>query len=86
MKIQTKKGDKCTICRRNIVPPNCWVRYHIKYSPEMVILACRHCNYIEKCLRTGIPVPFNRRSVYNFNRLSRAECVIDFMRKFDVTY
>lgn len=53
LKIPLNKGDKCPICDKLIIKPNTWVKYHISYNPEMVILACKYCNYTEYCLRTG---------------------------------
>jgi endogenous inhibitor of DNA gyrase (YacG/DUF329 family) len=86
MIIPLKKADKCPICSRKIVRPNSWVRFHIKYQPEMVILACKYCNLIEKDMRCGTPVHFLKRNPYRPNRLSRAELVISYMQKFGVTY
>lgn len=86
LRIKTKKGDICPICRRQIISPNMWVRYHIKYTPEMVILACKYCNLIEKQLRNGEPVAFSRRNEFSPNKLTRAERVIEYMKIYEVFY
>ena len=86
MKIHTEKGDHCPICTRLILYPNVWVRFHVKYNPEMVVLACRYCNYVEKCLRCELPTPFSIRSGHRPWRKSRTECVVDFMERFGVKY
>lgn len=86
MKIPLKKGDICPICTRIIKKPNSWVGFHVRYSPEIRILACRQCNWVEKCLRTGLPVPFFTRSPFAPNTFTRAERVIQFMGKFNIFY
>ncbi|MEN9919430.1 MAG: hypothetical protein RL662_1866 [Bacteroidota bacterium] len=53
MIIPLNKGDQCPVCFMKIIKPNCWVRYHISYEPQMQILACKYCNYTEYCLRTS---------------------------------
>jgi len=47
------KGQ-CPICRKKVVSPNVWVKYHVRYEPPIVILACRFCNWTERQLRRGI--------------------------------
>jgi len=86
MKILCETGDICPICYRMITGNNCWVRFHVKYKPEMVVLACKYCNFIELCLRLRLPVPFSKRSPYNPLRKSRAERVVDYMARFGVEY
>lgn len=86
MRIPIKKGDICPICTRKIVKPNVWVRFHVKYFPEIVILACKYCNLIENCLRNGKPIPFLKRNDFTPNRLSRAEKVVQYMGKFNIIY
>jgi len=57
MKIITQKNDVCIICNKKIIAPNCWVRYHVRYSSfPIVVLACKYCNWTEKALRTGLPL------------------------------
>lgn len=50
---RTQKTEKCVICGLTIVPPNSWLRYHIKYNPPIVIMACKYCNYTEFCIRNN---------------------------------
>lgn len=77
MKIKTQKRDRCPICSRQIVRPNCWVRYHVRYGAKPIeILACRYCNFAEYALRTGNPV-----GGATFGRLSS---VIAFQKKFGI--
>lgn len=54
------KTGLCPICWRKPLPPNIWVKYHISYKPEMCILACKNCNWIEKLLRTNQFIPKNQ--------------------------
>jgi len=82
MKIPTKNGDICPICRYRITKPNVWVRYHVSYRPVLVILACSYCNYTENCMRTGKPIPWQYRSMYRPNRPSRHEMVARFHERF----
>lgn len=86
MKIQLKKGDKCPICRRNIVKPNCWIRFHIEYNPEKVILACKYCNLIERQLRLRQNISFNTRNPHTPNRPARSEMVVQYLKKFGIIY
>jgi len=86
VKIKTKKGDTCPICLRKVIKPNAWVKFHIKYSPELTVLACKYCNFVEFALRTGKPIPFVRENPYNKFRLTRALRVIQFMGRFDIFY
>jgi len=57
MNTNPKRGDTCPICDMALRLPNRWVRYHVSYEPEMVILACKYCNLVEQRLRTRLPVP-----------------------------
>jgi len=77
MKIPLNKGDICPICIKKIVKPNTWVRFHIKYKPEMQILACKYCNYTEFCLRTGI----KGSKALSKIRVNR---VLFYLKKFDI--
>jgi len=72
-----KKGDKCPICYQKITKKNCWVRFHIKYNPEMVILSCKNCNYAEYCLRNSIKgsKSINPKRIYFLTK---------FLKKFDI--
>jgi len=51
--IKTKKGEICPLCAMPMRNGNYLVRYHVRYSPPIEILACRFCNYTEYVLRTG---------------------------------
>lgn len=53
MKIPRKKGDTCPICLCRVGPSNPWVKYHVSYRPRIEILACKYCNWVENCMRTG---------------------------------
>jgi len=86
VKIKTKKGDKCPICTRLIIFPNVWVRFHVTYNPEIQLLACKYCNYVEYALRTGKPIPFVKENPYNKFRLTRALRVVQFMGRFNIFY
>lgn len=77
MTIKTEKNDVCPICHYQIISPNCWVRYHISYKPEMVILSCKYCNMSEYFLRNNI-----KRDTPKFN--SRWRSVLLFQKKFGV--
>jgi len=75
MIVKLKKGDKCPICDYKILAPNCWVRFHVKYDPPIVILACKYCNYVEYCRRNGYKYPMN------YGRNSK---LISYMSKFSI--
>jgi len=52
IKERDKTEEKpCPICFRKITGENCWVKYHVSYKPEITILACKFCNYVENKLR-----------------------------------
>jgi len=51
MKIFKKNGDICPICKQFIRKNNFWVKYHIRYNPEICIVACKYCNFTEFLLR-----------------------------------
>jgi len=76
--IKTEKGDICPICQQPIRSPNFWVKYHISYNPELIILACRYCNYTEWCLRNN---KIDRPRCANPNRINQ---VLQLKYKFDI--
>jgi len=76
MKIQIQKNDVCPICSRKITKKNCWVRYHVSYSPQLVVLACKYCNFAEYGLRTGAYL--TRRAV------TREPFVLAFKARFNL--
>jgi len=78
MLIKQEKGDVCPVCHYQIIAPNCWVRYHISYKPQMVILACKYCNFVEYKLRNGI-------SGYGSKFNSRWKQVVLYHSKFGIT-
>jgi len=82
------KNGTCPICRRKIIAPNCWVRFHVRYGKRpIVILACRDCNWCEMILRTKAyndPEAFLRRSLYQPNNPTRAEILISNMKNLDI--
>lgn len=41
----------CPICRQKVVSPNKWVRYHVRYTPPIQVLACQFCNHAEFLMR-----------------------------------
>lgn len=41
----------CPICEIKPNKKNIFVRYHVRYRPEICIMACKYCNYGEKYLR-----------------------------------
>lgn len=65
--------QKCPICLQKIKKPNVWVRYHIRYSPPLVVLACRYCNGTERALRRRQPL----KPAY----ARRAQKVLEFHQK-----
>lgn len=52
-----------------------WVRYHVRYTPPIVVLACKYCNFTEWGLRNGI----TRIKCANINRIIK---VSHFSEKF----
>lgn len=56
MKIPRKKDDVCPICSKKVTKKNPWVRYHVRYEPPLVVMACKFCNYTEFCIRNNIPL------------------------------
>lgn len=76
MIIKTNKNDRCPICDFFITPPNCWVKYHVRYNKEISILACKYCNYTEYCLRT------NQKGGKQV--LKRFKKVLQYQAKFNV--
>lgn len=75
--IKIQKGERCPICRLKMARPNAWVKFHIKYRPEMTILACKFCNFTEWALRNQIPL--KSRAVR-----SRIPAMVLYMKKFDI--
>lgn len=75
--MKIKKGGICPICFKKITKPNIWVIYHISYAPQMQILACKYCNYIEYCLR-------NKKKANILLSKIRVERVIAYQRKFGI--
>ena len=74
--------NKCPICNAKITKKNPIVRYHIRYHPPLVILACKFCNYTEYNLRNNLPL--SRCSLNNnIHRYSinRAKKVLLFHNK-----
>jgi len=69
MKIKRVKNDTCPICRKPIKGDNTWVRYHIRYEPELVILACKYCNFVEYSLRNNIPIPPQAINMHRINKV-----------------
>lgn len=75
------KGGICIICRKSIVKPNVWVRFHIRYKPkEICIIACKYCNFAEFALRTSNFDGVGRQTK------KRIPLVIKFFRKFDIQF
>lgn len=50
----------CPICFTRPVAPNSWIKYHISYSPQQVIYACKYCNWIENLLRNKKNIPIRQ--------------------------
>lgn len=63
---------KCPICLLPIKKPNKWVRYHVRYNPPLVILACSFCNGTEMRIRRGLPLSpamaVRAQKLLNFHR------------------
>jgi len=55
-KAKTQKS-RCPICLLGVFSPNTWVKYHIRYDPPIVIMACKYCNYVEWAMRNGHSLP-----------------------------
>ena len=53
MLIKKGKNDICPVCQYKIRGHNYWVKYHVSYTPNLEILACRFCNYTEWAMRNG---------------------------------
>lgn len=60
MVIKYKKGEKCPICHKKVISPNCWVNYHVNYDPPIVITACKWCNFAEFVIRNKYTLQFNK--------------------------
>ena len=91
--------NKCPICFVDIVRPNCWVKYHIRYGElavrctkiekwqktglkaepymkgEIIVLACKYCNWTERQIRTG-------QIVYGRETYRRLYAVREYHAKF----
>lgn len=75
------KGRKslgvCPICVAKIKKPNRWVRFHVRYSPPIEIMACSFCNFAEFKLRTG-------GIRYGWEVESRIPAIRNFFAKFGI--
>lgn len=80
LKIPKNKGERCPICNFVIKKPNNWVKYHISYKPEMCVLACKYCNYVEYGLRTQ-KVDYRTKGAFSKKRVDR---VIKYQKKFGI--
>jgi len=49
--------NTCPICGVKITKVNPLVRYHLRYKPPLVILACKFCNFTEFALRNDLKLP-----------------------------
>lgn len=80
-KFTIKKGkkDKCPICLKQINNKNRWVRFHVRYNPQIVVIACKWCNFTEWVLRNNIE--HRNYGVITPYRINR---VIQFQNKFGV--
>jgi hypothetical protein len=47
----SKENKKCPICKLPVVAPNRFVRFHIRYKPPLIIMACQYCNDTEHAIR-----------------------------------
>jgi len=72
--MQKYRRPQCPICLRPVRRPNMLLRYHVRYEPPIVILACRYCNYVEYLLR-------NKKSVVD---ATRAFLVTRYMLRFGI--
>jgi len=79
LKIKKTKKDVCPICKKQLSAKNRWVKYHVSYKPEIMILACKWCNFTEWVLRNNIK---NRN--YGVLTPHRVQSVIDYQEKFGV--
>ena len=70
----TQTYPLCPICQYRIIPPNTIEKFHIRYLPPLVILACKYCNQTEYDLRKKIPLHF----------YTKAHAVQQFMLKFNI--
>lgn len=75
--VKREKQDKCPICQIGLYGQNFWVRFHIRYEPPLVILACRFCNYTEWAIR-------NDKFVRGINTQKRVNAVLRYMSKFEI--
>jgi len=77
-KIRTEKKTyvKCPICGFAPSKRNPMVTYHISYNPELVVMACKYCNFTEFLLRNKI------ERDYNFLNQKRTNAVKKYQEKF----
>jgi len=76
----TKKSDHvCPVCGEKVLPPNEWVRFHIRYEPPLVVLACSYCNFAEYIFRTLRQKHLKLNEVLTPERYKRMQT---FMRLF----
>ena len=64
-----KTQDKCPICQKTIIPPNTWLKYHVRYDPPIMLMACKYCNFIEFSLRTNKPIPPLMANMHRINKV-----------------
>jgi hypothetical protein len=79
LKINKEEGDICPICEMEIKGKNGWVRYHVSYKPEIVILACKYCNKIERVIRLGLPI-----DTINDTDMARRMAILNLNTKFSI--
>jgi len=77
------KKEICPICNTKVRKPNEFVKYHLRYSPELTIMACKYCNFTEYALRNNKPLPPCGYAVkYKaYDQLTRASKIIRFHNK-----
>jgi len=73
-----KQGKYCPICYKKIIPPNILLEYHIRYTPPLIIMACKWCNFAEYGLRNNLNLSYNKETV------KRIPHVIKFQAKFGI--
>lgn len=70
------KYEQCVICLQKIRKPNVLLRFHVRYDPPIVILACKYCNFVEWQLR-------HYKRVFD---LKREYAVCNYLAKFGIIY
>jgi len=76
--------NTCPICSARVTKKNPLVVYHIRYSPPLVILACKYCNYTEWALRKKsypLPACSIKTNPYKMQSIPRAKKVILYHHK-----